>query len=211
MKVLSPQVPHKSDVGGVVLNVRTGEDLATAAGAIRDAMARHLPDVRCDRLLVLQMVAGLGEALVGFRYDPDAGPVIVVAAGGLLAELYQDRSVRPAPVDLPQARQMVAEVRAFALLAGDRGGPEGDLEALAGAVCAMSGLASAGGPPVVDAEINPLVVLPAGQGVVAVDALVRRAAEVLGAHEGARHRFRGHRSRGHNPGHSPVGTVPEGT
>lgn len=175
VKVLSSQVPHKSDVGGVVLDVRNGRDLRTAARTIQGALARHLPHVPCDRLLVQEMVSGLGEALVGFRYDPHAGPVIVVAAGGLLAELYHDRSVRPAPVDLPEARQMVAEVRAFALLAGYRGGRKGDLEALAGAVCALSRLAAAAGPAVVEAEINPLVILPAGQGAVAVDALVRRA------------------------------------
>ena len=179
VKVLSAQVPHKSDVGGVVLDVRTGEDLKTAARDIRAALACHLPDVPCDRLLVQEMAAGLGEALVGFRRDLHAGPVVVVAAGGLLAELYHDRSVRPAPVSLPEAREMVAEVRAFALLAGYRGGTKGDLEALAGAVCALSRLASAEGPAIAEAEINPLLVLPQGQGVVAVDALVRR---VTGEH-----------------------------
>ena len=177
VKVLSAQVPHKSDVGGVVLDVRTGDDLRIAARAIQAALARHRPDVPCDRLLVQEMAAGLGEALVGFRRDPHAGPVVVVAAGGLLAELYHDRCVRPAPVDLAGAREMVAEVRAFALLAGYRGGPKGDLDALARAVCALSRLAAAAGPAVVEAEVNPLLILPEGQGVVAVDALVRRVAE----------------------------------
>ena len=179
VKVLSAQVPHKSDVGGVVLDVRTGDDLRIAARAIQAALARHRPDVPCDRLLVQEMAAGLGEALVGFRRDPHAGPVVVVAAGGLLAELYHDRCVRPAPVDLAGAREMVAEVRAFALLAGYRGGPKGDLDALARAVCALSRLAAAAGPAVVEAEVNPLLILPEGQGVVAVDALVRRVAEGL--------------------------------
>ena len=177
VKVLSRQVPHKSDVGGVVLDVHTGADLAVAARSIQGAMARHRPGTACDRLLVQEMVAGLGEALVGFRRDPQAGPVVVVAAGGLLAELYEDRSVRPAPVDLAEARQMVAEVRAFALLTGYRGGHHGDLEALAKAVAAMSRLTEAPGPAVVEAEVNPLLVLPEGQGVVAVDALVRRVME----------------------------------
>lgn len=176
VKVLSAQVPHKSDVGGVVLDVRTGDDLRVAARAIQVALARQRPDIPCDRLLVQEMTAGLGEALVGFRHDPHAGPVVVVAAGGLLAELYHDRAVRPAPVDLAEAREMVAEVRAFALLAGYRGAPRGDLGALAAAVSALSQLAAATGPAIVEAEINPLLVLPEGQGVVAVDALVRRVA-----------------------------------
>jgi len=177
VKVLSRQVPHKSDAGGVVLDVRTGAELAVAARAIEAAVTQRLPGVTCDRLLVQEMVTGLGEALVGFRRDPQAGPVVVVSAGGLLAELYEDRSVRAAPVDLAEARRMVAEVRAFALLAGYRGGRRGDLEALAQTVAAVSRLAEPSGPIVVEAEVNPLLVLPEGQGVVAVDALVRQVAD----------------------------------
>ena len=77
------------------------------------------------------MVAGIGEALIGYRVDPAAGPLVMVAAGGILTEIYRDRSLRLAPVDLAIAKEMIAEVRGFAALAGFRGRPKGDLDALA--------------------------------------------------------------------------------
>jgi succinyl-CoA synthetase beta subunit len=119
------------------------------------------------------MVSGLGEVLIGYRVDRDVGPVIMVAAGGLFAEVARDRSLRLAPVDLAEAREMIAEVRALAPLAGYRGRPRGDLDALADATVALSRLA--GDPAVVEAEINPLIVRGAGASVVAVDTLVKLA------------------------------------
>jgi acyl-CoA synthetase (NDP forming) len=180
VKVLSSQVPHKSDVGGIVTSVTDGDGLRSAAGRIASELARRAPGIAVDRLLVQTMAHGLGEALVGFRHDIHAGPVILVAAGGVLAELYRDRSVRLAPADLDTARDMVGEVVAFRALAGYRGAPRGDLDALAHAVAAMSRLAEADGAAVSEAEVNPLLVLPDGEGVVAVDALVRRASPVKG-------------------------------
>ena len=171
MKLLSAEIPHKSDVGGVVLGVRDAAGLRTAVDAIRTAVGSR---ALVDRILVQTMADGLGEALVGLRRDEHAGPIVVVAAGGLLAELYRDRSVRTAPVDLPTARGMVAEVIAFQALTGYRNGRRGDLEALAHAVVAISELADAPGPAILEAEVNPLLILPEGEGVVAVDALVRR-------------------------------------
>jgi succinyl-CoA synthetase beta subunit len=91
----------------------------------------------------------------------------------VFTEIYRDRSLRLAPVDLDTAREMIAEVRGFALLAGYRGKPAGDLDALAHAIVALSRLAH--DATVLDAEINPLIVRPAGEGVMAVDAVVRLA------------------------------------
>jgi acyl-CoA synthetase (NDP forming) len=122
-------------------------------------------------VLVQPMVPGLGEALIGYRIDRDAGPLVMVAAGGILTEIYRDRSLRLAPVDLTVAHEMIAEVRALLPLAGYRGQPRGDITALAQAIVALSGLAQSD-ESVIEAEINPLIVCPEGQGVVAVDALV---------------------------------------
>jgi acyl-CoA synthetase (NDP forming) len=174
VKVLSAQVPHKSDVGGVVLDVADGAGLRSAADRIVRSVGERVIGLPVERLLVQTMARGLGEALVGFRHDPDAGPVVVLAAGGVLAELYRDRSVRPAPVDLATAREMIDEVVAFRALAGYRGAPAGDLDAVADTVVAISRLAEADGATILEAEVNPLLVLPEGRGVVAVDALVRR-------------------------------------
>ena len=87
------------------------------------------------------MVTGVGEVLVGYRVDPDVGPLVMVAVGGIFTEIYRDRSLRLAPVDLATAREMIAEVRGLAALAGFRGRPKGDLDALAQAIVALSQLA----------------------------------------------------------------------
>jgi acyl-CoA synthetase (NDP forming) len=171
VKLISATIAHKSDVGGVVLGVIDAAGLRAAVDAIRTEVGARAP---VDRILVQSMAHGVGEALVGVRRDDHAGAIVVLAAGGVLAELYHDRSVRTAPVDLPTARAMVTEVVAFRALTGYRNGRRGDLEALAHAVVAISELADAPGPVILDAEINPLVILPEGEGVVAVDALVRR-------------------------------------
>ena len=126
-----------------------------------------------DRVLVQPMIAGVGEALIGYRVDRDVGPLVMVAAGGILTEIHRDRSLRVAPVDRETARAMIAEVRGFQVLAGWRGKPAGDRDALARAIVALSQLAH--DESVLEAEINPLIVKPAGQGVVAVDGVVRLA------------------------------------
>jgi hypothetical protein len=108
--------------------------------------------------------------LVGYRRDPQVGPIILLAAGGIMTEIYRDRSVRLAPVDHGAAREMIAEVRALRALEGYRGKPRGDMEALAAAIVALSRLAERG--DVTECEINPLMILGEGQGVMAVDAVV---------------------------------------
>jgi acetate---CoA ligase (ADP-forming) len=165
VKALSATIAHKSDVGGVALNVRDDAALLAAIEQIQNA-------TKAGRVLVQPMIAGLGEVLIGYRVDADVGPLVMLAAGGILAEIHRDRSLRLAPVDLPEANAMIGEVAALKALAGYRGRPPGDLDAVAQALVALS-LAVTDGPAVAEAEVNPLIVLPKGQGVVAVDALVR--------------------------------------
>src|SRR5437870_11867718 len=110
------------------------------------------------------MVTGMDEALIGYRVDRDVRQIVMVAAGGVLTEIYRDRSLRLAPVDLDTARDMIAEVRGLQELAGYRGQPAGDLDALARGVVAWSALAD--DDAVGEAGGDPLDVRPAGQGVV---------------------------------------------
>jgi hypothetical protein len=124
---------------------------------------------------VQPMLSGLGEVLIGYRLDADVGPLVMLAAGGILAEIHRDRSLRLAPVDLTEAQAMIGEVVALKALAGYRGKPAGDLDALAKALVALSQLAVLDGPTVAEAEVNPLIVRPKGEGVMAVDALVKFA------------------------------------
>jgi acetate---CoA ligase (ADP-forming) len=173
VKVLCAEIAHKTDVGGVALGVADGEALLAAIQKIAATVAERKPDARIARVLVQPMVSGLGEVLLGYRVDRDVGALIMVAAGGVLTEIARDRSLRVAPVDLATAHEMIAEVRSLIALAGYRGRPAGDLDALAHAIVALSQLA--GDASIAEAEINPLIVRPAGEGVVAVDALVKLA------------------------------------
>ncbi|HEX9432852.1 MAG TPA: acetate--CoA ligase family protein, partial [Burkholderiales bacterium] len=148
-------VEHKTEVGGVVLNIQSGPELA-----------EHARRMGQQRLLVQRMEHGLAEAIVGYRDDPVVGPLVLVGAGGTLAELYQDFAVELAPVSEAEAEAMIARVKGLAVIRGYRNMPRGDVKALAKAVAAFSTL----GSEVREAEINPLIVK--AQGVVAVDARV---------------------------------------
>ena len=171
VKILAADIPHKSDVGGVALGIADAAALLDEMRKMRARLRTRLPAVRAERVLVQPMISGVGEMLIGYRVDRDVGPLIMAAAGGVLAEIGRDRSLRLAPVDPDGAREMIGELRALIALSGYRGRPKGDLDALAAAIVALSRLADDHG--VAEAEINPLVVRQAGKGVVAVDALVR--------------------------------------
>jgi succinyl-CoA synthetase beta subunit len=173
VKALAAGIAHKTDIGGVVLGVPDGDGLTVAIRQIRARVAQQRPGTGVERVLVQPMVSGRGEVLIGYRVDRDVGPLVTVAAGGVLTEIYRDRSLRLAPVDLATAHEMIAQVKGLAPLAGYRGLPAGDLAALAQAIVALSRLAVMDGPTVLEAEINPLIVRPAGLGVVAVDAKVK--------------------------------------
>jgi hypothetical protein len=164
LKVLSAEVAHKSDAGGVVLGVKDLQGVRENALKIGNATGKPVAQI-----LIQRMEQGLAEAIVGYRDDPVVGPLVMVGAGGILAELYNDVVLRLAPVDEAGALEMIAQVKGFAVLRGYRGLPPGDLPALARAVAAMSRLALLAGRPVREAEANPVMVK--SRGVVAVDAL----------------------------------------
>ncbi|WP_431710574.1 acetate--CoA ligase family protein [Glutamicibacter uratoxydans] len=176
VKVLSDLVPHKSDAGGVLLNVGSAEELVDAVRRIVSNVHQTLPEVPVERVLVQPMAApALGEALLGYRVSPDVGALVVLSTGGVLAELFDDSSVRLAPVTKEIALEMIAEVRGLASVRGYRNAPLGDLDALSNAIVALSRLAQTN-PEVAEAEANPLLVYGQGQGVLALDALVRTTA-----------------------------------
>lgn len=169
VKILSAAIAHKTEIGGVVLNVASDAELSTAMRRIvGNAMGNGHA---ASHVIVQPMTSGLGEFLLGYRVDPDAGPLVLLAAGGVYTEIYRDRSIRLAPVDLDTARSMIAELAISRIFRGYRNRPHGDMEALARAIVALSQLANES-VQVVDAEINPLIVRPVGEGVIAVDALV---------------------------------------
>src|SRR5262249_34025836 len=173
VKVLCAEIAPKTDVGGVALGVADGDALLAAIREIAATVAERRPGARVGRVLVQPMVSGLGEVLLGYRVDRDVGALIMVAAGGVLTEIARDRSLRLAPIDFATARELIGEGRRLVAPAGYRGRPSGDLYALAHAIVALSRLAD--DASIAEAEINSLIVRPAGEGVVAVDALVKLA------------------------------------
>jgi acyl-CoA synthetase (NDP forming) len=172
VKVLSNDIAHKTDVGGVVLSITDEKALRQAYHDISASVAANAPDAAIDGFLVQQMESGLANVLIGFRRDPEVGPFVVLGTGGILAELYDDVAIRPAPVDKSTALKMINEVRGLAILRGYRSKQKGDIEVLADAVVAISQLAHLSETKVQEAEINPLIVKAGGQGVVAVDGLI---------------------------------------
>jgi acetate---CoA ligase (ADP-forming) len=172
VKLLSAEIAHKTEVGGVVLNVGSEHELRPAMRTIVDNVKALHPELIVSQVLVQPMTSGLGEMLLGYRADHEAGPLVLLAAGGIYTEIYRDRSIRLAPVDRDTARSMIAELAISRVFQGFRNKPHGDMEALARAIVAISQLAVNGSIDVVDAEINPLIIKREGEGVVAVDALV---------------------------------------
>ncbi len=175
VKIVAKQAAHKTDIGGVELNITGGTELAAACSRVVAGFQHHHPGVAHGGILVQKMETGMAEAIIGYRLDALAGPVVTVGVGGVLAEIYRDFAVRLAPVTLAQARAMINEVKGLAPIRGYRGQPRGDVDALAQAVVALSGLAHLDGPggvTVTEAEINPLLVKGQGEGAVAVDGLI---------------------------------------
>lgn len=172
-KVVSADLPHKTEAGAVALNIDGPDALIAAMNAVWQAAGAYAPDAILKGILIQPMITGLAEVLVGFRRDAEAGAVVVLGIGGVLAEIYGDAAVRPAPVDRSGAGDMINEVRGLAPIRGYRNMPLGDSDALAEAIVCVSNLAHLKDRVVLEAEINPLCVGRDGEGVVAVDALVR--------------------------------------
>lgn len=171
-KILSPDIAHKTDAGGVLLNIGDAAQLKQAAEKIfANVKAKH-PQAKLNGILVQRMERGLAEVIVGFKRDPQVGPLVVIGVGGVLAEIYKDFAMRLAPVTPETALQMIEEVKGLAVIRGYRGMTRGDCAALAAAVAAFSQLAAF--EDIAEAEINPLIVKKEGEGVVAVDGLIVR-------------------------------------
>ncbi|MGB7543453.1 MAG: acetate--CoA ligase family protein, partial [Burkholderiales bacterium] len=169
-KVLSSDIAHKTEAGGVALGIPGRSQYDERVRALLAAVGAAQPAARIAGILVQRMEAGLAEVIVGYRHDALVGPLVLVGAGGTLAEIYADYALRLAPVSEEEAAAMIEEVKGLATLRGYRSLPRGDTGALAKAVAALSRLALVTGQPVAEAEINPLIVK--GIGVVAVDGFV---------------------------------------
>jgi len=170
VKLISSDLPHKTEAGAVSLGIRNSAELDQAVAQMRASALRYQPDARIDGILVQPMVSGLAEVLIGYRDDPALGPLVTLGVGGQLAEVYKDAATRVAPVDRAQGHDMISAVRGLAPIRGWRGLPKGDLDGLADAIVALSRLALMEARPIAEAEINPMIV--SRDRVTAVDGLV---------------------------------------
>jgi acetate---CoA ligase (ADP-forming) len=175
LKIASAQISHKTEAGGVRLNLKSAQEVEHEAKALAAGLNKIAPGARLDGFLLQEMVEGI-EVIVGAHRDPLFGPIILVGAGGILVELVKDVACRLLPVGPQEARRMIGELKAARLLAGFRGRPAADIDALVTAICGLSDFYLDHRHLLSGLEANPLMVLPKGNGVRAVDVRVTAAA-----------------------------------
>jgi acyl-CoA synthetase (NDP forming) len=171
LKAQAVELTHKSDAGGVVLNLANADELAAGWKRLQDNIARAKPGLKLDGVLVEQMGQRGAELIVGAQNDKDWGPVLLVGFGGVLAEALHDVRLLAPESSVDAVIRELYELKSAALLRGFRGSPALDVKAAAEIVCRLGALMHAA-PEIKEVDINPVVVYPAGQGAVALDALI---------------------------------------
>ncbi|MBN1774816.1 MAG: acetate--CoA ligase family protein [Deltaproteobacteria bacterium] len=171
IKVVSRSISHKSDFGGVQLNLRSEAGLRQAWSDMHERIGRAFPEAEIEGALVQPMVTGGREMIVGGRRDPAFGPVVLVGLGGVFVEILREAALRVFPFDRDEARRAIDELRGAAILRGARGSQPADLEALVDVMLRL-GRCLDEFPEIREVDVNPLRVFPAGEGCRALDARV---------------------------------------
>lgn len=171
LKIDSPDVAHKTEVGGVRLDLRDEVSVEDAFREIREAVGAAVPQARINGISVQQMVDGGVPMIVGMKRDPVFGPMILCGLGGIHAEVIRDVAMARAPVDLDGAHEMLASLKGYPLLTGSRGQARTDVDALARIIVRCTDIAL-DAPWIEEFDINPLIVLEEGRGCVCADALI---------------------------------------
>jgi acetate---CoA ligase (ADP-forming) len=172
LKIQSRDIAHKTEAGGVRLRLTDRQAVAAAFDEVVSNARAFAPDACIDGALVQEMVEGGIETILGVVNDERFGPAVMFGLGGIFTEVLQDVVFRFPPITLEGAREMIRAIRGHAVLAGVRGRPGADLEALAAAIVGVSRLVEQHGADIAEFDLNPLVVLPEGRGVRVVDALI---------------------------------------
>jgi acetyltransferase len=168
LRVVSPDIIHKTDVGGVVLNLKTTEEVRNAYDGILTGVARFMPRARIHGVMVYHMVPRGREMIIGMSQDVQFGPLVMFGLGGIYVNFLKDVSFRLAPLSEPEAREMMEETKAYALLKGIRGEPPSDTEALKNTILRVGQLVW-DFPEIVEMDINPVIVYGWGEGCIALD------------------------------------------
>ncbi|MEE8391138.1 MAG: acetate--CoA ligase [Anaerolineae bacterium] len=168
LKLASPDILHKTDVGGVKLNLNSPEDVRDAFDLMVYRAGRYVPDAHIWGCQVQQMVSGGREMLLGMSRDPQFGPLVAFGLGGIYVEALKDVTFRVAPFSRQEADEMIREIRSYPLLEGIRGEPPADHEAMVDALLRISQLVT-DFPEIVELDVNPLMVFEEGRGTMAID------------------------------------------
>jgi acyl-CoA synthetase (NDP forming) len=174
MKVLSADIAHKSDLGLVEIGVETLDEVGRTFARLVARAQGECPEAHIRGVVVQPMVTGaVAEAILGLSQQVPFGPTILFGLGGIFSEVFEDVAFRVPPFTRESARQMIEEIKGAKLLHGARGRPAGDIDALVEIIMNFQRLALEVGDQIAELDVNPLLVMPVGQGAVAVDALVR--------------------------------------
>lgn len=171
MKVESNDILHKSDVGGVMLNIKSLEQAEEAYDKILANAAQHAPNAKINGILMQKMLKAGTEMIIGLNSDPQFGPMLLVGMGGVFVEVFKDAALYPVPLNHDEALHMLQALKSFKLLNGYRGNPPADIEALTDMMVRISDFAYRKKDTLKELDMNPLFVYPKGEGVAIADAL----------------------------------------
>ena len=174
MKIDSPDITHKTEAGGVRLNIAGPDEALEAFDAIMASCRAYKPEARLQGVLIQRMLPPGTEMLIGVTVDPEFGPMVMVGMGGVFVEIFRDVALYPAPLGIQEARAMLESLRAYRLLEGYRGEKRRDIDALCRLIVQVSDYAAAHADTLRELDLNPVFVYEEGQGVAVIDALVVR-------------------------------------
>jgi acetyltransferase len=170
---MSSQILHKTEAGVIALNLKDEQGIRHSYDRLMESAHAYDPEARIEGVLCQQMATGaVAEAIVGLLIDPHFGPAVIFGMGGIMVEVLGDRALGIPPLDRSTARRMIEQTRTSRVLRGFRGAPPADIEALIDVLISVGNLALDWSERIEALDINPLLILPEGQGTVAVDALL---------------------------------------
>ncbi len=171
-KIVSPDILHKTDAGGIKLNLKSESEVKQAFDEILKNVKAYKADAKINGINVQQMAsAGITEVIIGMTTDPQFGPALMFGLGGIFVEIYKDVSFRVCPITEYDAREMIEEIKAFPILNGFRGRPKGDVDVLVDILLKCSKLAT-DFPQIDQMDLNPIIIYEKGKGCAVVDARI---------------------------------------
>jgi acyl-CoA synthetase (NDP forming) len=172
MKVDSPDIPHKTEAGVVKLNICDADSIRLAYEMILQNAKDYSPEAKINGVLVQEMVTGGTEVIIGMKNDAQFGPTLMFGLGGIFVEVMKDVSLRIAPISMAEAMEMIKDTKGFRILQGIRGRKPSDITALCETLVRISHMVIEQKDRIIELDLNPVLVLPEGQGVRVVDALI---------------------------------------